>query len=236
MSRMWRAARLLAFGGLAFALGCRAHPNVPVCTTPLLPEVVADGPSNLPAPTIAARPTVPKVPDPPAGGVDAAPVVPPKDVVTAISAEPLAAVKPVVVEARKPAVGDDGFGPGPRVPIGSPEPVVVVPAVARRAPPPATPLKPGERIGHAPDYRWLVGVADWHGRGGYWTVRFADIGADDPWGGKVRLLDDDRLRDLGNGDVVYVTGEILAPASAAESAPACPPYRVKSVSVVDKAN
>jgi hypothetical protein len=48
------------------------------------------------------------------------------------------------------------------------------------------------------------------------------------------LLDDERLRDLHDGDVVYVEGELMAPKSAAEG-PAYPPFRVTSVRVIQKA-
>jgi hypothetical protein len=220
-------------GGLALALGCRTHPGVPVCTTPLLPEVVIPGP-----PVATAGPAASKLPTPPpvktsvAKVTEPAPVVPPPDVPVVAPSAP--EIKPMLVDAPRPRPDEDGFAPGPRVPAPSPDPVIV-PVAVRRPPPVATPLEPGQRIGHAPDYRWVVGIADRHAREGHWTIRFADVGEDDPWGGKVRLMDDDRLRELSNGDLVYVRGEILAPASAAESAPAYPPFRVTAITVVEKA-
>jgi hypothetical protein len=246
MARKW-SGRLLALGALALALGCRTYPGVPVCTTPLLPDTAAPGPfvsSNKPAipPTGAlsksgadvAKAAVPDLNIQPPVRTDLPPILPPKDVAKVIPAVPAPAIKPLLVDAPKPKPGEDGFAPGPRVPAPTPEPVIV-PVAVHRPQAPATPLPPGQRIGHAPDYRWVVGVADRHVRGGYWTVRFADIGDDDRWGGKVRLLDDDRLRDLSNGAVIYVTGQVLAPASSADSAPAYPPYRVTSVTIVEKA-
>jgi hypothetical protein len=96
------------------------------------------------------------------------------------------------------------------------------------------PLRPGERFGHAPDYKWVAGILDKHQKGGYWTVRYAPSGDDDPWGGKVRLLDDDKLSGFTSGDVVYVEGDLLAPRSAAETA-TYPPYRVTDVRLIEKA-
>jgi hypothetical protein len=74
---------------------------------------------------------------------------------------------------------------------------------------------------------------DRHLKSGYWTIRYADIGDDDPWGGKVRLLNSDRLKGLHDGDIVYVEGDLLAPASAADTA-AYPPFRVTALSVIEK--
>ena len=80
----------------------------------------------------------------------------------------------------------------------------------------------------------MAGILDRHQKGGYWTLRYAPSGEDDPWGGKVRLIDDDRLTGFTSGDVVYVEGELLAPRSAADAA-TYPPYRVTDVRLVEKA-
>ena len=80
----------------------------------------------------------------------------------------------------------------------------------------------------------MAGILDRHQKGGYWTVRYAPSGEDDPWGGKVRLLDEERLAGFSSGDVVYVEGELLAPRSAADSAN-YPPYRVTDVRLLEKA-
>jgi len=284
-----RCVRLLALGGLAVALGCRAHPSVPPCTTPLLPGEVVPGPAYLapgppvpgaPAPTpppsvgaqlpkpIPAKPDIQppkqfaKLPEatypptkpplksvattPPAGVTDLPPVLPPADIAPLLTTNPKSTnpvtlpdalparapvSKPPLIEVPRTKGSDDGFIAGPRLPAGNAEPVVVVPP---ESPGPPLPLKPGERFGHGPDYAWVAGVADRHQKGGFWTIRYADIGMHDIWGGKVRLLDDDRLRDLRNGDVVYVEGELLAPKSAAASS-MYPPYRATSVRVVEKA-
>jgi hypothetical protein len=95
------------------------------------------------------------------------------------------------------------------------------------------PLLPGQRFGHADDYKWVAGILDRHQKGGYWTLRYAPSGDDDPWGGKVRLIEDERLTGFTSGDVVYLEGELLAPRSAVETA--YPPYRVTDVRLVEKA-
>jgi hypothetical protein len=278
MARKW-SLRLLALGGLAVAFGCRTHPNVPPCTTPLLPGEVVPGPVNqLPGPPVPGspplgvkptappgaqlsiqppkqftklpestypegkpqfKPVEPTPPTPPTSVTDLPPILPPKDVKPLLTGNPKtsepaiplvlpapgASVKPPLTEVTRPTPSADGFGPAPRVPISSPVPVLDLPPL---------PLKSGEKYGHAADYRWLAGVVDWHVKGKFWMIRYADIGADDLWGGKVRLLDDDRLRDLRDGDVVYVEGELMAPKSAAEGS-AFPPFRVTSVRVIERA-
>ena len=263
MTRKW-SARLLALGGLAVALGCRPHPRVPPCTTPLLPGEVVPGPVHLmPGPPLPGSPpaTVPpsvgaqlpkptgvqpppqftKLPEstypttkpplkpaetePPAGITDLPPVLPPADVAPLLTGNPkpsdpitrpdvlptpAPAIKPPLTEVSRPKPSEDGFVAGPQHPAGKPEPVIVVPptgAINPAADSPPLPLKAGEKFGHAADYRWIAGVVDRHSKGGYWTIRYADIGTDDIWGGKVRLMDDERLRDFRNGDIVYVEGE-----------------------------
>lgn len=210
-----RCPRLVATGALALALGCRSHPVVPACTTPLYPEDVVrlaptGQPQEIPGPVtqLAKQPGPAPVVPPPVPAPEPAPVVPPRDVPATLTSLP------------KPA---------------EPEPVLQLPDPEPVATRPATPLKPGEKFGHAPDYGWVAGKLDWHLKGGYWTLRYADIGEDDPWGGKVRLLDSDRLRDLRDGDVVYIEGALLAPATSAPDAGGYPPYRVAALALVEKA-
>jgi hypothetical protein len=238
MTRTW-SLRLIAAGALALALGCRSHPAVPVCTTPLFPEDVARL-HTAEKPALAAAPAAPPpsiLPPAPVAKPPDSPSTPSADVVaapdSAAKGGPPPVIKPLLVDAPRPKPGEDGFAPGPRVPAGSPEPEMRLPDV-KPAEAPALPLRPGEKLGHAPDYHWVAGTLDRHQKGGYWTLRYADIGDDDPWGGKVRLLDSDRLRGLRDGDVVYLEGDLLAPASAANSA-AYPPFRVTAVTVIEKA-
>jgi hypothetical protein len=258
MARIW-TSRLLALGGLALALGCRSHPNCPVCHTPLFPEDVLAQPATTVPPAGAAH--IPntegsilppsqftKLPDGkqpdvhlPDSSPDSQAIIPPSDVAPLLNnpakvmpgPSPQGVTGPGEVPSSKPKPGADGFAPAP--PIGSPAPIPIVDArpPAKDTRPPL-PLKPGERFGHAVDYKWVAGVLDKHQKGGYWTVRFAPSGEDDPWGGKVRLLDDDKLSGFTSGDVVYVEGDLLAPRSAAETAN-YPPYRVTDVLLIEKA-
>jgi len=260
MTRM-RTNRLLALGVLTLALGCRSHP-MPACNTPLMPEDVVGTPvtsAATPPATGAKLSTEASIQPPaaftrlpetrtpaniPSASPDVSEVRPPADV--AAIAKPQVApaprvvgelvqgpmIKPLLVEPPKPPPGPDGFAPAPL--IAPPEPerstAVAKPQASVVKP---LPVKPGERFGHAPDYKWVTGVLDYHQKGGFWTLRFADSGDDDPWGGKVRLLADDHLTGFASGDVVYVEGELLAPRSAAESA-TYPPYRITDVRPVEK--
>ena len=98
---------------------------------------------------------------------------------------------------------------------------------------PALPTSAGEKFGHAPDYKWIAGVLDKHQKGGYWTIRYADAGEDDPWGGKVRLLADEALAGFDSGDVVYLEGELLAPKNGGDGT-LYPPFRLTTVRLVEK--
>jgi hypothetical protein len=140
-------------------------------------------------------------------------------------------VEPLPTDARKP--GPDGFAPASAIGLPAPTPNVDAPPPVKDTRPPL-PLKPGERFGHAADYKWVAGILDKHQKGGYWTIRYASSAEDDPWGGKVRLLDDDKLSGFMSGDVIYVEGDLLAPRSAAETA-TYPPYRVTDVRLIEKA-
>jgi hypothetical protein len=100
-----------------------------------------------------------------------------------------------------------------------------------------TALKPGQKFGHASDYRWVAGVLDHHQKGGYWTIRYAEYSSDDRWGGKVRLMNAENLKDYQNGDFVVVDGELLAPNSAANRDPGVqyPPFKLNNVKLIERA-
>jgi hypothetical protein len=256
MTRMW-SVRLIALGGIALALGCRSHPVAPAISTPLLPgEVTSERPFEPigppkpipPAPPGAQlpkggiQPPAPftKLPESktsdlrlPETGLDGPGIVPPKDVApmprSVAEGDEAPQVKPLLVDAPKPQPGPDGFAPAPK--IGPPDPTVLVAPPVE--PKPALPLSPGQTFGHATDYKWVAGVLDRHVRGGYWTLRYADSGEDDLWGGKVRLLADDRLTAFDSGDMVYLEGDLLAPHTAADSA-TYPPFRITEIRLVEK--
>lgn len=158
---------------------------------------------------------------------------------------PAAAAPTLVIPSTKKMESEPVRATGPELP-GLPAPTAADPFKAAPAlavtPAPATDvftapidttpelqpmkLKPGERFGHAADFKWVAGVLDRHQKGGFWTLRYADYAADDPWGGKVRLIDDPRLAAFRNGDQVYVEGELLAPRSGAADAAGYPPFRI----------
>jgi len=265
MIRKW-SARLIALGGLMLAIGCQSTPGTPVVTTPLLPEYTVPGPpptpmdhelsfnpamkprivphgASLPKNNSLIAPTLPTLPSPKMADAPAI-ALPPKDITPTltsnprpeIGALPTPAIKPLLVEAPRPPAGPDGFAPAP---------IISPPTVQETLPPqkirngqgdPPMPLKAGQRFGHAPDYKWIAGVLDRHTKGGYWTLRYADFGNDDEWGGKVRLLDDERLSAYSSGDVIFLEGDLLAPRSAASvEGSNYPPFRVTGVRLIEKA-
>jgi hypothetical protein len=67
---------------------------------------------------------------------------------------------------------------------------------------------PASIYGHAPDHSWLQGVIDKHYLG-HLNLRYCDPSEEDEWGGKVILVDDPRLAQFKDGDVVRVEGEIV---------------------------
>jgi hypothetical protein len=141
-------------------------------------------------------------------------------------------IAPIPADVKMPA--RDAFVSGSKQPVVPFELSIIGPPKDTGAPPTVFPLKAGEKFGHAADYKWVAGVLDRHQKGGYWTIRYADFSEDDRWGGKVRLLDDAKLKDFQSGDVVLLEGELLAPTSAADAAGPFPPYRVTGVKLVQK--
>jgi hypothetical protein len=65
-----------------------------------------------------------------------------------------------------------------------------------------------ETYGHAPDHAWLQGVVSRHYHG-HLDLRYCDHTTEDEWGGKVVLVDDPRLAQFKDGDVVRVEGELV---------------------------
>src|SRR5262249_49130217 len=286
MIRM-RSARLLLFGGLTLAIGCKCHSKVPLCTTPLYPETVIAGPGGPPipmgspfssemplvstspaagaqlpkpgnsapglfSPQFARVPTGRSAPTRPVdkGTVkddpDVPSILPPKDVAGTLTGrtktiEPpagpaiLPAPRPLdssAPPATPPTSGDSvPFSPASKIVAPPLTPIAGTTPDETRPLPAATPLKPGEKFGHAPDYRWVAGVLDRHLRGGYGTPRYAALRAAARGGGKVPLLADRRLTDFKSGDVVYAGGGLLPPrpAGAAEGTANSPPFRVTGV-------
>jgi hypothetical protein len=249
--------RLLALGGLALALGCRSHPRCPECHTPLFPEDVLAQAAKTPTVPPASAAQLAKAEGsilPPAqftklpdgkqpdirlanSSPDGTSVLPPPDVAPQLNdpakVMPTPAPQAVTAPVDAPKPGPDGFAPASVIGVPAPPPNVDAPPLVRDTRPPL-PLKPGELFGHAADYKWVAGILDKHQKGGYWSLRYAPSGDDDPWGGKVRLLDDDKLSGFASGDVIYVEGDLLAPRSAAETAN-YPPYRVTDVRLIEKA-
>jgi hypothetical protein len=137
---------------------------------------------------------------------------------------------------ESPKLGNESFVAAPSIPTPPlTTDIVRVPASMETKPAFRMPLKSGETYGHSPDYRWVAGVLDRHQKGNYYTIRYADFSENDRWGGKVRLVDDEKLRDYQNGDVIYIEGELLVPSNGGHTdSTAFPPFRVTEVKLVRK--
>ncbi len=76
-------------------------------------------------------------------------------------------------------------------------------------------------------YRWLRGIVDYDANEGTWHIIYADNPApDDEYGGSFLLVDDPRLDDLQDGDVVLLEGRVD---QAARDRLGKPMYRVENV-------
>jgi hypothetical protein len=87
---------------------------------------------------------------------------------------------------------------------------------------------------HDQEYHWLQGVLEKHFKG-YYCLRYADASVEDNYGGKVRLLDDPRLSQFREGDVLRIEGEMAAESDSAPRAHwESPRYRMKGAELVQK--
>jgi hypothetical protein len=218
-------------------------PPLVVNGPPILPGEVRPL-TQLPVEPVLPMPSPVKPPDkiPPAAPMVASgpalPLsIPPREIaVIPPAVKPTAEAPPVIApipaDVKMPA--RDAFVSGTKQPSVPFELSIIGPPKDTSPPPVVFPLKAGEKFGHAADYKWVAGVLDRHQKGGYWTIRYADFSEDDRWGGKVRLLDDAKLKDFQSGDVVLLEGELLAPSSAADTAGPFPPYRVTGAKLVAK--
>jgi hypothetical protein len=146
-----------------------------------------------------------------------APQAPATEMVAVAAAPPAPAPTPSDPPISPPATP-------PMSPAAAPPPPVV-PAVARTV---------NGSFGHASDYSWLQGELDRHYRG-YMEVRFRPVSEDDPFGGKVRLEDDPRLREFKAGDVVAIEGDVIRDADgAAQAWGQNPRYRIRSIRLVER--
>jgi hypothetical protein len=87
--------------------------------------------------------------------------------------------------------------------------------------------------GNGPDYGWLQGVVDRHYRG-HWYLRYCDPSVEDKNGGKVCLVEDPRLSQLKDGDVIFVEGDIVQEKEPVDRGPwhHYPRYQIRSLKPV----
>ncbi|MGL4552624.1 MAG: hypothetical protein ACRC33_15735 [Gemmataceae bacterium] len=99
----------------------------------------------------------------------------------------------------------------------------------RESYPPPRPAAPDPvALGHAADYRWIVGVLGLDR--GVWTICYGGSGDPDRYGASLELLDTGPMNGFGPGRLVRVEGELVDPAPL-EVRPA---YRARSLHVVGR--
>lgn len=118
--------------------------------------------------------------------------------------------------------------------------VLVVPAVRTRPQPQPLGRTGLDRqvegtYGHAPDYSWLQGVLDRHYLGHY-ELRFCDPALEERWGGKVRLVDDPRLKDFRDGDLVVVRGTMETNIPPLSEGWHYPHYHISAILLLHRGN
>jgi hypothetical protein len=195
------ALRTCCTAGLLLTLGCRGAP--PTFTLPG---------GEVPSSHLVRRAAVPAPDEPPL-------------------------IAPVVYKKRKKAPApvrlafeSEQSGPSPlSVPPAltrrlDPEP----PPPPRRMPPLAAAPKPDPVLGCGANHRWLVGPLHHDAAKDRWTVRYADPGAGDPFGGELELLRAEPMRGFFSGQTVRVEGFLVDP----EPLQTQPAYRVRSIQLV----
>jgi hypothetical protein len=227
--RLWKSC-LIAAVGCSLGFGCERA----AVRSPYPPDPLLQNKTPVAAKAESARPMIarsePVVPSLPAGALASAPrqrpAEPPTDLVRkqeekrpAADAPPLPADKSPnsrVAGGKASALGANPTPPPtPTVTtaVNAKQPVPIVPALNTKPAPevPATPVvrhKVDGTFGRAADHTWLQGVLDKHYRG-HFDLRFCDAAAEDDWGGKVHLDEDERLQQFQDGDVIYVEGELV---------------------------
>ena len=83
---------------------------------------------------------------------------------------------------------------------------------------------------HTEDYSSLTGQLQHSRITKGWRLRYASVDEVDPYGGSVTLMEDARLSDLKDGDIVRVHGRLVNP----EDRGIAPPYQIDSVQTMDK--
>jgi hypothetical protein len=106
----------------------------------------------------------------------------------------------------------------------NPPPVFLERPGAARASGPDRPVQ-SPPLGHAADYRWLVGCLEHDPENDQWHVRYADPGEPDRYGGLLELVSPGLMAGFRAGRLVRVEGELVDPAPLQIK----PGYRVRSI-------
>ncbi|HLW67263.1 MAG TPA: hypothetical protein VKS79_18255 [Gemmataceae bacterium] len=166
-----------------------------------------------------------------------------KPLTNALPAPPLvAAPAPQLLAANLPTAEVASQPVVAKLPAKVEPPLAAKPPVPQMPPPPPVlshqmPAKNVDVHGpyaHDPEYHWLQGVLEKSFKG-YYCLRYADSSVEDPHGGKMRLVDDPRLSQFRDGDVLRIEGEMVPDAEDNPRARwESPYYRMKSAEIVQK--
>jgi hypothetical protein len=92
------------------------------------------------------------------------------------------------------------------------------------------------KVGHDEDYTCVVGqLQRVHVAGGLWVVRYAGIDEEDRFGGSVVLAPAVSLKDVREGDLVRVHGEVLSEGRASKHLGG-PLYRALTVELLERSS
>lgn len=219
------------FIGAALANGC-AHQDKAVAqqSKDLLPPVSAMGQKDQKSQTTAVAAAKP---DTDSKVVPATYTTFDKSTVVQAKAETPAAVLPPVVYADAPAASPtkDSQLTVPKVDVAADKKECVskettrcqpiIPDLIKKSETVAVVTEPAKKIesapatklvdgtpGHAADYTWLCGQVQYSRLSKGWRLRYAGVEETDAYGGSVTLVDDGRLANLKDGDVVRVQGHL----------------------------
>jgi hypothetical protein len=220
---------LTAVFASSLTLGCSTADRRPYLQDPLLiSKKPVEGRAQTARPTLLAQ-ADPTPPMGPAVSLAAAPrpiepTAPPTDLAaTNLSPYHLGEPQPAI-SAQTVSTYTGAVQATPAVRVRDSQPPPFVTAVERRV---------HGTYGNGPDYGWLQGVVDRHYRG-HWYLRYCDPSVEDKNGGKVCLVDDPRLSQLKDGDVIFVEGEIVQEKEPVDRGPwhHYPRYQIRTLKPV----
>jgi hypothetical protein len=167
----------------------------------------------------------------------AEPVPPPLPAEAFVAASPTLKALPRTAESTTTAKTSPPESPGvavgllPDPPSAQPAPPEDSPASVRVVP--VSRRKRSGAYGHAPDHSWLQGIFD-RLADGRLELRYTRPAEDEPWSGKVNLVDDPRFAQLRPGDVIRIEGELVDRAGSPARDQTPPTYRAGAIWLIQR--